>query len=232
MTLLYIALGTVFGFILSRSGAADYGFIQGMFLFTELQLYKIIAVAVVVADSPYLAEDGRDEVLVEWDPQPSVGDVERALADDAPLVWQDRDWPDNVCAVFDKEIGDVDRAFEQADVVVAVELQLREDLRDGGPGCGRRRLIGGGRRGAGQPRLEVPPLEVGDRADHPAPARDQRRRDAIEVRHPAIQTTTRHDDLADEVHQHHQARGRLLCRLDHDAVTSGERRSELPRRHQ
>ena len=42
-------LGTVFGFILSRSGAADYGFIQGMFLFTELQLYGIIAVAVIGA---------------------------------------------------------------------------------------------------------------------------------------------------------------------------------------
>ena len=48
MTLLYLALGTVFGFILSRSGAADYGFIQGMFLFTDLQLYGIIAVAVLV----------------------------------------------------------------------------------------------------------------------------------------------------------------------------------------
>jgi hypothetical protein len=48
VTLLYLALGTVFGFILSRSGAADYGFIQGMFLFTDLQLYGIIAVAVLV----------------------------------------------------------------------------------------------------------------------------------------------------------------------------------------
>jgi uncharacterized membrane protein YedE/YeeE len=48
MTLLYVALGTVFGFILSRSGAADYGFIQGMFLFTEFQLYGIIGVAVAV----------------------------------------------------------------------------------------------------------------------------------------------------------------------------------------
>jgi uncharacterized membrane protein YedE/YeeE len=46
MTLLYLLLGTMFGFILSRSGAADYGFIQGMFLFTEFQLYGILAVAV------------------------------------------------------------------------------------------------------------------------------------------------------------------------------------------
>ncbi|HET9569104.1 MAG TPA: DUF6691 family protein [Vicinamibacterales bacterium] len=48
MTLVYLILGTVFGFILSRSGAADYGFIQGMFLFTEFQLYGIMAVAVLV----------------------------------------------------------------------------------------------------------------------------------------------------------------------------------------
>ena len=49
MTLLYLLLGSVFGFILSRSGAADYDFIQGMFLLTEFQLYGIIAVAVIVA---------------------------------------------------------------------------------------------------------------------------------------------------------------------------------------
>jgi uncharacterized membrane protein YedE/YeeE len=48
VTLLYVLLGTVFGFILSRSGAADYNFIQGMFLFSELQLYGIISVAVIV----------------------------------------------------------------------------------------------------------------------------------------------------------------------------------------
>jgi len=48
MTAVYVVLGTIFGFILSRSGAADYNFIQGMFLFTNLQLYGIIGVAVVV----------------------------------------------------------------------------------------------------------------------------------------------------------------------------------------
>ncbi len=48
MTTLYVVLGTIFGFILSRSGAADYDFIQGMFLFTNLQLYGIIGAAVVV----------------------------------------------------------------------------------------------------------------------------------------------------------------------------------------
>lgn len=48
MTLLYLVLGTVFGFALSRSGAADYDYIQAMFLFENLQLYGIIGTAVVL----------------------------------------------------------------------------------------------------------------------------------------------------------------------------------------
>jgi uncharacterized membrane protein YedE/YeeE len=48
MPILYVVLGTVFGFILSRSGAADYDYIQGMFLFERFQLYGIIGTAVVL----------------------------------------------------------------------------------------------------------------------------------------------------------------------------------------
>jgi uncharacterized membrane protein YedE/YeeE len=47
-TLLYLSFGTAFGWVLSRSGAADYDFIQGMFLFTSFQLYGIIGTAVAV----------------------------------------------------------------------------------------------------------------------------------------------------------------------------------------
>lgn len=48
MLLLYVVLGTIFGFILSRSGAADYNYIQGMFLFEQFQLYGIMGTAVVL----------------------------------------------------------------------------------------------------------------------------------------------------------------------------------------
>ena len=48
MTALYLVLGVVFGFTLSRSGAADYDFIQGMFLFERFQLYGIIGTAVLL----------------------------------------------------------------------------------------------------------------------------------------------------------------------------------------
>jgi hypothetical protein len=48
MTAVYVTLGLVFGFVLSRSGAADYDFIQAMFLFESIQLYGIIGTAVVL----------------------------------------------------------------------------------------------------------------------------------------------------------------------------------------
>ena len=46
--LLYVLAGVAFGFLLSRSGAADYGFIQAMFLFESVQLYGIIGTAVAL----------------------------------------------------------------------------------------------------------------------------------------------------------------------------------------
>jgi uncharacterized membrane protein YedE/YeeE len=48
MGALFLVLGTAFGFLLSRSGAADYDYIQGMFLFERFQLYGIIGTAVVL----------------------------------------------------------------------------------------------------------------------------------------------------------------------------------------
>ena len=48
MAALFLLFGVVFGFVLSRSGAGDYDYIQGMFLFERFQLYGIIGTAVVV----------------------------------------------------------------------------------------------------------------------------------------------------------------------------------------
>ena len=48
MTILYVVLGAAFGFVLSRSGAADYDFIQAMFLFESVRLYGIIGTAVAL----------------------------------------------------------------------------------------------------------------------------------------------------------------------------------------
>jgi uncharacterized membrane protein YedE/YeeE len=44
----YVLFGSAFGFVLSRSGAADYDFVQGMFLLESFQLYGVIGGAVAV----------------------------------------------------------------------------------------------------------------------------------------------------------------------------------------
>ncbi len=85
-------------------------------------------VAVIVAESPYVAEDARDEIVVDWEPLPSVGDAELAVADGAPLVWPDRDWPDNVCGTFETEMGNVDQAFDEADVVVTESYRIQRQF--------------------------------------------------------------------------------------------------------
>lgn len=48
MSVLYLVLGTVFGLVLSRSGAADYDYIQGMLLLNRFQLFGIIGTAVAL----------------------------------------------------------------------------------------------------------------------------------------------------------------------------------------
>jgi len=48
VSILYVVLGAAFGFVLSRSGAADYDFIQAMFLFESFQLYGMIGTAVAL----------------------------------------------------------------------------------------------------------------------------------------------------------------------------------------
>ena len=49
MSILFLVLGTLFGFALSRSGATDYDFIQHMFLLDSFQLYGIIGTGVALS---------------------------------------------------------------------------------------------------------------------------------------------------------------------------------------
>src|SRR4030095_11201758 len=46
-------------------------------------------VAIVVAESRYLAEDAVGRVMVDYEPLPAVVDVEKALAPDAALIHED-----------------------------------------------------------------------------------------------------------------------------------------------
>jgi len=83
----------------------------------EVVRYAGEAVAVVVAESPFIAENARDLVEVEYDPLPVVTDVETATKPGrAPLHG---DAPDNVAFKWILAGGDVDKVFQEADVVVS-----------------------------------------------------------------------------------------------------------------
>jgi aerobic carbon-monoxide dehydrogenase large subunit len=70
------------------------------------------AVAMVVADSRYIAEDALDLIDVEYDPLPVVHSLEVASAKDAPLVHEDV--PDNIAAHLVQVVGDPDAVFASA----------------------------------------------------------------------------------------------------------------------
>lgn len=80
-------------------------------------------VAIVAADSPYVAEDALELIEVEWEPLPSTGRALAALEPDAPRLYDD--WPDNVAASFEQELGDVESALADADVVVTETFDLQ-----------------------------------------------------------------------------------------------------------
>ncbi|HEX2164496.1 MAG TPA: xanthine dehydrogenase family protein molybdopterin-binding subunit [Thermoanaerobaculia bacterium] len=72
--------------------------------------------ALVVADSRYLAEDAGERVRVDWEPLPAVVDLEAALAPGAPLVHEDLD--SNEAARVHQRKGDYQAARAGAAHVV------------------------------------------------------------------------------------------------------------------
>ena len=78
------------------------------------------AVVAVVAEDPYLALDAAERIEVDYEPLPPVADPRTGSESDAPRVHENI--PDNVVwrEVFD--YGDVQAAFDEADVVAEESL--------------------------------------------------------------------------------------------------------------
>ena len=93
------------------------------------------AVAFVVADSRYIAEDALELIDVEYEPLPVVHSLEVASADDAPLVHADV--PGNVAAHFVQTVGDPDTAFATAPHVIRETFTIERGscYADGMPWC-------------------------------------------------------------------------------------------------
>ena len=72
--------------------------------------------AVVIAESRYIAEDAIEDIIVDYEPLDAVVDLEKALEPDAPLVHDDLS--SNLAAHVVQQKGDFEAAREEADVVI------------------------------------------------------------------------------------------------------------------
>jgi aerobic carbon-monoxide dehydrogenase large subunit len=73
-------------------------------------------VAIVVATDRYAARDAVDLVEVDYEPLPVVVDPEKAIAEDAPKLYDN--FADNIAYRWELEGGDVAGAFKKADKVI------------------------------------------------------------------------------------------------------------------
>ncbi|MGB6939321.1 MAG: xanthine dehydrogenase family protein molybdopterin-binding subunit [Xanthobacteraceae bacterium] len=79
--------------------------------------------AVVVAESRYLAEDALELIDVEIEELPAVVDARRAVEKGAPVLHPTV--PDNVAGHFVEKTGDVEKALAEADVVIEEEFYIQ-----------------------------------------------------------------------------------------------------------
>ena len=74
-------------------------------------------IAIVIAESRYIAEDATELIFIDVEPLPAVVDIEKALAPDAPLIYDDLD--SNMASHVVQEKGDYEAARARADVVIS-----------------------------------------------------------------------------------------------------------------
>jgi carbon-monoxide dehydrogenase large subunit len=79
-------------------------------------------VGAVIADDPYRAADAAAAVVVDYEPLPAAGTLERALEPGAPRVFAS--WPDNVAGLSTARVGDPAAGFAEAQLVVEARLGL------------------------------------------------------------------------------------------------------------
>jgi len=79
-------------------------------------------IAVVVAESRYIAEDAVEEIQIDYEPLPAVVNLEKCLQPDSPLVHEDLD--SNLAAHLVQKKGDYESARTKADLVIKRRFHL------------------------------------------------------------------------------------------------------------
>jgi carbon-monoxide dehydrogenase large subunit len=80
------------------------------------------AIAVVIAESRYIAEDAVEDILVDLEPLEVVADIESALDPEAPLIHEDLE--SNLAAHMIQGKGDYQAAKAAADVVISRKIDI------------------------------------------------------------------------------------------------------------
>ena len=87
---------------------------------SEVAKYEGEPVAVVIAESAYIARDAMELIDVDYEPLPAVVDPERGLEDGSPLVHEELGT--NLCVTSSRSVGDPEGAFAQAAGVLSLRL--------------------------------------------------------------------------------------------------------------
>ncbi|MFA9402778.1 MAG: molybdopterin cofactor-binding domain-containing protein [Anaerolineales bacterium] len=82
--------------------------------------------AIVIAESRYIAEDALDDIVVDLEPLDVVVDIERALDPDSPLVHDDLE--SNLAAHLVQEKGDYAAISESADKVIKRRIVIERGI--------------------------------------------------------------------------------------------------------
>ena len=113
-------------------GATPLSYIRGNILAGEKVLYKGHAVAAVAAVSPHVAEEAAGMIEVEYEPLPCVLTAPEAMQAGAPILHDDLRTEEfgkraakasNVAQHFRHSLGDIEKGFREADVIVEREFR-------------------------------------------------------------------------------------------------------------
>ncbi len=112
-------------------GAVSLKYLCDNILASDKALYKGHAIAAVAATSPHIAEEACELIDVEYEVLPPVLEVRQAMESDAPILHENLrtsslgetgDKPSNVASHFQHKKGDIDKGFDEADVIIEREF--------------------------------------------------------------------------------------------------------------
>ena len=110
---------------------ADLKYLRHQIMATEKVVFGNQPVAAVAATTAHDAEEAAKLVEIKYEILPSVTEVRAAMADDAPVLHDDIEMTEfgektgrkgNIADHFQNKIGDPEKGFEQADVIVEREF--------------------------------------------------------------------------------------------------------------